>query len=168
MNLLAAAIILTCQGVPLFQASSEFLRTKPIDEAKKIFEGNSYRSPDSINSIKWDKRTENKEVAEYYKGLIAFRRAHCSLRMTKTQDIRAYLNFYGWLDPNIVVFELYHPADDKMLVIYNANNCSKTIHIPDGEWKVCVKGKKAGLNVLEEVSGPSVNIEPISAMILKR
>lgn len=168
MNLLAAAIILTCQGIPLFQASSEFLRSKPIDEANKIFEGNSYRSPDSINSIKWDNRTVNKEVSDYYKGLITFRKAHCSLRMTKSEEIRAYLNFYGWLEPNIVVYEINHPSDKNMCIIYNANNDYKTIHVPEGEWKVYVRGKKAGNEVLEAISGGTVSVEPISALILVR
>lgn len=166
MNKLAAAIILTCQGIPLFQAGSEFLRSKPIDEERRIFEGNSYNSPDSINSLKWNQRTENKEVVEYYRGLIEFRKAHCSLRMTKAEDIRAYLNFYVWLEPNIVVFELKHPLDDNMIIIYNANNAYKTIHIPEGEWKVCVKGKLSGTNILEVISGKTVLVEPISAMIL--
>jgi pullulanase len=31
MNLLSAAIILTCQGIPFFQAGEEFLRSKPLN-----------------------------------------------------------------------------------------------------------------------------------------
>ncbi len=166
MNLLADAIVLTCQGIPLFQAASEFLRSKPIDEANRIFDGNSYHSPDCVNSIKWDNRTKNKEVVDYYKGLIAFRKQHCALRMTKAEDIRSYLDFYILLEPNIVAFEINHPLDNKICIIYNANNAYKTIHLPDGEWKVYGKGKKAGTKILEVISGGEVSVEPISAMIL--
>jgi pullulanase len=168
MNLLSAAIILTCQGIPFFQAGEEFLRSKPLDAKKNIFEGNSYRSPDRINSLKWDESTLNKEVVNYYKGLIAFRKAHPSLRMTKAEDIRAYLSFYEWLEPNLVVYLITHPSDYQICVIYNANKDFKTIHVPDGEWKVCVKGKQAGMQSIETVSGGTVNVEPISAMILVR
>ncbi len=168
MNLLAAAVILTSQGISLFQASSEFLRSKPIDEANKIYEGNSYRSPDSTNSIKWNKRTENKEVIQYYKGLVEFRKAHCALRMTKSEELRKYLNFYGLLEPNIVVFELNNPADNRILIIYNANNGYRKILIPEGEWKVCAKGNRAGTQVLEVIHGPIIDVEPISAVILIR
>jgi len=168
MNLLAAAIIFTCQGIPFFQAASELLKSKPIDEANKIFEGNSYRSPDRINSIKWNKSTENKEVRDYYKGLIAFRKAHSSLRMTRTEEIQSYLSFYLWIEPNIVAYEIKHPSDDQILIIYNANNNYKTIHISDGEWKVCVKGKRAGTEEIEVIAGGVVTIEPISAMIMIR
>jgi pullulanase len=88
--------------------------------------------------------------------------------MTKSEEIRAYLSFFAWLDPNIVVYRIAHPADKEICVIYNANKEYKTIHIPEGEWKVCVKGKQAGTEVIETVSGGVVNVEPISAMILIR
>lgn len=166
MNLLADTIVLTSQGIPFFQAASEFLRSKPINEDEKLYEGNSYRSPDSINCIKWDKRSENKMVVDYYKGLIAFRRKHLALRMAKAEEIRSYLNFYFWLDPNIVVYEINHPLDNRMCIIYNANNADKIIHIPEGEWRVYVKGNKAGTEVLEVLTGREVKVEPISAMIL--
>lgn len=168
MNLLAAAIILTCQGIPFIQAGEEFLRSKPLDEEKKIYEGNSYRSPDSINSLKWDMSTVNRQVVDYYKGLIAFRRAHGALRMTRAEDIRSYLHFYEWLEPHMVAYSINHPADSELCVIYNANRDSKKLHIPEGEWKVYVKGSRAGTEVLETIQGGEIYVEPVSAMILAR
>lgn len=168
MNLLSAAIILTSQGIPFFQAGEEFLRSKPLNEEKTKFEGNSYRSSDLINSLKWDTSTVNKEVVSYYRGLIAFRKEHRALRMIRAEEIRYYLKFYGALEPNIVVYEIAHPLDNRMIVIYNANNSDKMIRIPEGEWKVFAKGSKAGTEVLEIISGGEISIEPISAMILIR
>lgn len=63
----AAALIMLSRGIAFIQAGQELLRTKNGD-------GNSYRAPDSVNSIKWDALAENRGVAEYYRGLIAFRR----------------------------------------------------------------------------------------------
>jgi len=168
MNLLSAAIILTCQGIPFFQAGEEFLRSKPLNAAKLQFEGNSYNSPDSINSLKWEDRTNNKVVVEYYKGMIAFRKAHKALCMTKTEDISQYLKFFEWLQPNIVAYRITHPEDNEMCIIYNANREAKTIHIPEGQWDVCVKGMKAGTGVLENISGGEVIVEPISTTVLVR
>ena len=51
MNNLSAAIYMTAQGIPFLQAGEEMLRTK-IDASGGF--GNSYNSPDSVNSIKWD------------------------------------------------------------------------------------------------------------------
>lgn len=168
MNLLSAAIILTCQGIPFFQAGEEFLRSKPLNEEKTIFEGNSYCSPDSINCLKWNDSTIHKEVVEFYKGVIAFRKVHKSLSMTRTEDIRQYLRFFEWLEPNIVAYHITHPEDNEICIIYNANRESKTIQIPEGEWDVCVKGKKAGTQVIENVYGGEVTVEAISTTILVR
>ena len=52
MNNLSAAIYMTAQGIPFLQAGEEMLRTK-IDASGGFLE-NSYNSPDSVNSIKWD------------------------------------------------------------------------------------------------------------------
>ena len=168
MNLLSAAIILTSQGIPFFQAGEEFLRSKPLNEEKTQFEENSYTSSDSINSLKWDLVTENQEVVNYYRGLIEFRKAHSVLRMTKAVEVDSRLRFLKWLDNNLITFILSHPTEGEMCVIYNANNSWKPVHIPDGNWRVYVKGKRAGNEVLDSNTGGVVHVEPISAMILVR
>lgn len=64
---MAAALVFLSHGIAFIQAGQEFLRTKNgID--------NSYDSPDSVNSLKWDQVTENRGIVEYYRGLIAFRK----------------------------------------------------------------------------------------------
>lgn len=64
---MAAALVFLSRGIAFIQAGQEFLRTK-----NGI--GNSYNSPDSVNSLKWDMVTENRDIVEYYRGLIAFRK----------------------------------------------------------------------------------------------
>lgn len=167
MNLLAAAIILTCQGIPFFQAGEEFLRSKPINEEKTLFDENSYCSSDSVNSLKWDLITTNKEVVNYYKGLIAFRKNHCALRMTKAEEIRSYLKLYEGMEPNIVAFLISHPSEGQLCVIYNSNRDNKTIHIPEGQWNVYIKGNRAGTQILEVIDSGTITVEPISATVLQ-
>ena len=82
MNKLGSAIILTSQGVPFMQAGEEMLRSKPNEKSESGFDENSYCSPDATNSIKWDNKGNVIDTYEYYKGLIAFRKAHSALRMT--------------------------------------------------------------------------------------
>lgn len=168
MNLLSAAIILTSQGIAFFQAGEEFLRSKPLNEEKTRFEENSYASSDSINSLKWDMISENQEVVNYYRGLIEFRKAHAALRMTTTTEIEEKLRFLKWLDNNVIAFLLSHPTEGEICVIYNANNSRKTVHVPEGNWKVCIKGKRAGNEMIESSTGGVVQIEPISAMVMVR
>lgn len=168
MNLLAASILLTSQGIPFFQAGEEFLRSKPKNAENNEYIENSYCSPDFVNSLKWDKRTENKEVIDFYKGLIAFRKAHSALRMTKAQDIESRLRFLKWLDPNLIAFIITHPSEGDICVIYNSNREGKHIHIPEGKWKVYMKGKRAGTDILEVNTGGVISIDPISALVMKK
>jgi pullulanase len=170
MNLLSGAIVLTSQGTPFFQAGEEILRSKPADETGASFVDNSYNSPDSVNSIKWDTVSTNKEVYDYYKGLIAFRKEHSALRMTKTSDIQANLTFLDGLDANVVGYTIQNAPNGEaakaLCVIYNANKAETTVTIPEGDWNVYVKGNQAGTEILETVSGGSVTVDPISAIVL--
>ncbi len=83
MNNLAAAFYMLSQGVPFLQAGEEMLRTKPGKHGGG-FDDNSYRSPDSVNSLKWATldKPEYQDVLSYYKGLIAFRKAHAALHLS--------------------------------------------------------------------------------------
>ena len=67
----AAALVLLSRGIAFIQAGQEFLRSKN-------GEHNTYNLPDGVNSLKWDKLTENRDIVEYYRGLIAFRRRFLS------------------------------------------------------------------------------------------
>lgn len=169
MNLLSSAIVLTSQGIPFFQAGEEFLRSKPSEDGTS-FVDNSYNSPDTVNSLKWDTVTTNKEVYNYYKGLIAFRKAHSALRMTKTSDIQANLTFMEGLDANVVGYTINNSPNGEeakaICVIFNANKASTSVAIPDGDWNVYVKGKKAGTEILETISGGTVTVDPISTLVL--
>lgn len=96
MNKLGSAVLFTSQGVPFMQAGEEMLRSKPNEKSETGFDENSYSSPDATNSIKWDNKGNVMDVYEYYKGLIAFRKAHSALRMTTAAAIQNNLTFYDW------------------------------------------------------------------------
>lgn len=169
MNKLGIAIVLTSQGVPFFQAGEEMLRSKPSDKSDTGFDENSYISPDSTNSIKWDNKAKAYDVYEYYKGLIAFRRAHGALRMTKAADIRNNLVFMGGLDANVVAYIISNKPNnetaEKLIVIFNANRNAVNVWLPSGEWDICVNGATAGTAPIGTAAG-SVSVDGISAMAL--
>ena len=167
-NLLAAAIVYTSQGVPFIQAGEEFLRTKLKDDG--TFEHNSYASPDSVNLLDYSRITDYKEVYEYYKGLIAFRKAHSAFRMTTSEDVSKYLSFVEeGLDEGVIAYSLSGEANneaaEEIFVIYNPNSESTTVTLPDGDWDVYVSGNKAGNTVLSTASG-NVTVDGISATVL--
>lgn len=155
MDKLAAGIVFTAQGIPFIQFGQDFLRTKYNEEIGG-FDENSFRSPDSVNNIDWNRKSEYKDVFNYYKGLIAFRKAHKSLRFTKTEQIAANLKFMDCSEPNMVAYTVSasEDGDDKdILVVYNANRDFAALTLPEGEWDVCINGEKAGTDMLETISG---------------
>lgn len=68
-DMLAASFMFLTPGTPFINGGQEFLRSKNGDE-------NSYKSADSINEIKESYITEYADVTNYYKGLIALRKAY--------------------------------------------------------------------------------------------
>lgn len=169
MNNLAAVIYMTAQGIPFLQAGEEMLRTKV--DASGNFVENSYNAPDSVNSIKWN-TLENetyRKVYEYYKGLIAFRKAHAALRLTNARDVNANITSIDGLDENVLAFHINGRINgeksDGIFVIFNPNPARTTVALPEGAWNVCINADTAGTKALSTVSG-SVSVEPISALVL--
>ena len=170
MNNLAAAIYLTSEGIPFLQAGEEMLRTKP--NADGSLNENSYNSPDSVNSIKWSTLEEEEywNVYEYYKGLIAFRKAHGALRLTSAGDILANVTPVDGLPANVVAFEINGGVNGEtasaLYVIFNPNDTEQEITLPEGSWNVYINGEKAGTEVLETITGGTAAVAPISALVL--
>lgn len=169
MNNLSAAIYMTAQGIPFLQAGEEMLRAK-IDASGDFVE-NSYNSPDSVNSIRWDTLEDEayQNVYNYYKGLIAFRKAHAALRLTNAADVHANITSVDGLDENVLAFRINGGVNvetsDGIFVIFNPNRAATSVALPDGAWDVCVNADHAGTDALTTVAG-SVSVEPISAMVL--
>ncbi|MBQ1193625.1 MAG: type I pullulanase [Lachnospiraceae bacterium] len=171
MNNLCASIVYTAQGIPFMLSGEEILRTKP-NESGTGFDHNSYKSSDYTNSIKWD--TLNDEttasVLEYYKGLIAFRKAHSGLRMTTAEDVNNNLSFLEVKDENVVAYVIENSPNgetaEKICVIYNANKEAVKVTVPEGEWKVCIKNDKAGTETIETIEGTEVTVDAISCLAM--
>ncbi|MGN0537018.1 MAG: type I pullulanase, partial [Acutalibacteraceae bacterium] len=129
-NLLAAAIVYTAQGVPFIQAGEELLRTKLKDDG--TFDHNSYSSPDSVNLLDYSRLDDYKEVYDYYKGLIEFRKYHAGLRMATNADVTSYLKFVeDGLDKGVIAYSIDGAANgeasDGIFVIYNPNTADTTV-----------------------------------------
>lgn len=167
MNYLAAAFTLTAQGVPFFMAGEEMLRTKP--DGQGGFVENSYKSPDSVNAIRWD-LLESEEIANayrYYQGLLAFRKAHKKLRLSSREKVLEQVTPIRLDNPHCVAFGIGSLGDTQEIMIFNAGVCSETFCLPEGKWGVCVNADNAGTEILAEVVH-TVSVEPISAMMLVR
>ncbi len=168
MNNLTAAIYMTAQGVPFIHAGEEMLREKLTSNGKR--DENSYRSPDSVNAIKWGKLSQAKyaDTSAYYQGLIAFRKAHPVLRLNNAADVGSYVHA-GVVGGGVVTFLLDGSGvnDDDVFIIFNANTTAVDVTLPWGNWNVCVNKNDAGTKTLATVKN-QVQVEGTSAMILTR
>jgi pullulanase len=166
INNLAAAIVMTSQGTPLFQAGEEILRSKPKGDG--TFDHNSYKSSDAVNSIKWNNLNDPMyaDTYEYYKGLIAFRKAHPALRMTSAEAVEQNITIMRDLESNV---NGYHIAggeiDDDMIVIFNPRKEGTSVTLPEGKWDIYIDGENSGTTVLRTADG-SVSVDARSAMVL--
>ena len=170
MNNLAAAIVLTSQGVPFIHAGEEMLRSKPLPDGG--FDHNSYNNTDEVNNLKWSdlNREAYQAVNNYYKGLIAFRAAHPALRMTGADEVAEKIVNLSGLDFGVTGFHIASGAngeENEFIVVFNPRAEATTVTIPAGEWGVYVSGQQAGTEVLG-TAVDTVTVEPISATVLVR
>ncbi len=166
MNNLAAAIYMTAQGTPFMQAGEELLRSKGKDDG--TFDHNSYKSPDAVNSLKWENLHKFQQVYRYYKGLIAFRKAHPALRMREAAQIAAHIHPAAHLQGNVTAFHITAGAggeEKDLFVIFNPEKEDVCITLPAGKWDVYINRETAGTAVLDTAQD-CVTVPSISAMVL--
>ena len=165
MNNLAAAFCMLSQGVPFFQAGEEMLRTKPAKGGK--FDENSYKSPDSVNSLKWDDLNNelHSKTLAYYQGLIRFRKAHPSLRMCHREQIWNNIQPIPCGNHHTLAFLIDGEEDERLFVAFNADPHGISMTLPEGKWHIRIQEDRAGTESLGEAGG-SITIPPISAMVL--
>ncbi len=165
LDLLAQTVVITSQGVPFLLSGEEMLRDK-----KGVH--NSYESPDSINHLDWDNLESYPQVMEYYKGLIALRKAHPAFHMGSADLVRRNLDFL----PTENCLVAYHingrgvPGETwrDIYVAFNAHKRARTIEIPDGTYTVVcrnIKCDQSGMGTIT-TKGGKVTIPAQSALIL--
>ena len=161
MNRLGITMLMISKGMVFFQAGEEMLRSKPMGDGK--FDENSYKSSDEINNIRWNLIKDGsmeKEMSEYYKGLIKMRKSHSIFTDNNTEitgelidnkNGRAYVTIS---DSN----------GGKALILINPTAENMT-HELDSAWSMICDGTKAGAEVIETVNG-EIAIPRYSAVVL--
>jgi pullulanase len=171
MDKLAAVALLTSQGIPFIQAGQEFLRTKGGDH-------NSYNKPDAVNMIRWRDKQEHRDVYEYYRGLIALRRAHSLFRLETAEQVRQAVKFLDELglaaSSGCLAFLIEDVTEQdqwsRALVALNASARLVELKIPKGNWQVYGDSKEVGLLPLKLgstlIGDGRASVAPRSALIL--
>lgn len=162
MHRLAGTIVLTSQGVSFLHAGTELARTKFGVE-------NSYESPDSINQFTWERKAKYNDHYNFYKNLVQLRRNHPAFRMTTTADIQKHLEFMPTQDL-FVGYQISGNANGdswkNIIVLLNGSDESRSVDIPKGDWTIVLEDDKIDENGIRKITGESVEIPAIGALIL--
>ena len=168
-NRLSAAIVQTSLGIPFMQAGEEMLRQKK--NADGTYNENSYNSTDAVNNLKWDKLTQGSDeyaMMQYYKGLIAFRKAHAVLRSPLASDRGTTINVLDKTATKgaVIAFTMNDPySDEKIYVVYNASAAATTVTLPAGSWDLFINGTAAGTTAISSGLTGAQTIEAISCYV---
>ncbi|MEH7500657.1 type I pullulanase [Neobacillus drentensis] len=152
---LATSIVLLSQGIPFLHSGQEFLRTKKGD-------GNSYRSPDEINLLDWERKIIYIENVEFIKGLIQIRKTFSCFRMRTSAEIRANIRQLPLTAP--VLGYLF--KKDDVILLFNPSTNLQEISIPEGNWTVLADHVQAGISSKMILHGGEVMMEPVSINVL--
>lgn len=147
---LAGALVILSLGIPFFLAGEEFARTKKGDD-------NSYKSPDSINTINWQRTVRYRELNDYYKGLIKIRKSFSALRDSTTKSVEnSYIEYKG----NLISLTLNNDVEGewkKLTVVYNNHEYPAQFNVndrgdyPEGAYLIA-NNETAGTTAIEVYS----------------
>ena len=162
---LAQTIVFTSQGTPFMFAGEEIFRDKHGVH-------NSYKSPDSINAIDWNLKAANADQMEYYRQLIALRKAHPAFRMTSAEDIARNIVFDKVEGDNLISYSIKNHANGdewaEIKLVFNGSAEPREVKIPRGEWTVIARDGRIDAQGMGLVRGGKITVEPTSALILAR
>jgi pullulanase len=156
---LATGLVILSQGIPFIHSGQEFFRTKQGD-------GNSYKSPDSINQLDWERRNIYEDNIEYVKGLIRIRKQFSCFRMRTGEEIRSKISLLPAPAP-IIGLLLYLESPEIILMI-NPSSTVQKVKLPAGCWHVLADGKRAGITGKDVINTGAMELAPITLNVLVR
>ena len=162
---LAQTIVFTSQGTPFMFTGEEVFRNK-----KGVH--NSYNKPDSINAIDWNQKAEYRDLFDYYRGLIALRKAHPAFRMRTAEAVAKHLVFDKVKGDNLIAYSLKDHANGdewkEIKVVFNGASNAQDVRIARGQWTVIAQDGQIDPAGMGTIKGGTIAVAPYSALILAR
>jgi len=163
MNKLAQTAVLVSQGMTFIYGGEELYRTKRgID--------NSYQSPDSINIIPWENKAKYNDLFEYYRQMIAIRRAHKGFRLGSAEAVKEHVEFIPVENEHLIVYRIKDlegiDSAKSLIVLLNGGSKQGIARIPFGHYSLLAFNAVADVNGLDQIATDAVTVAPYSATIL--
>ena len=162
---LGETIVLCSQGVPFIFCGEEVFRDKKMVH-------NSYKSPDDVNSIQWERKHTHSDVYGYIREMIRIRKEHKAFHMGDADLVRENLEFLP-AQENLVAFHLNGSAvGDSWQDIYVAFNGSTSqsasVSVPEGSYTVICSNGQISADGLCQAQGSTFEVAPTSALIIAK
>ena len=163
MNKLAQTAVLVSQGMSFIYGGEELYRTKQgID--------NSYQSPDSINIIPWENIMNYADLCNYYRSMIAIRRAHKGFRLGSAEAVQEHVEFPPTDNEHLIIYRIKNlegiDEAKSLIVLLNGGAKIAETKIAESTYTVLAHDGQADILGLGEIKGGKVVVEPYSATIL--
>ena len=168
LDKLGQTVVFTSQGIPFIYAGEELFRTKQGVH-------NSYNSPDAVNAIDWSFKTRYGDLYNYYRGLIALRKAHPAFRLGDADLVRKHLEFLDAPD-GVVAWRLTgHAGGDpceEIVVVINSRKEAVSVEVPDTDagtsYTAYCRNGRISVDGLGTLTGPVLTVGPQQALIAGR
>ena len=155
-NRLAAAIYMMCRGRLFFLSGEEFGRTKRGIK-------NSYNKSIEINKLDWDLAYQNRDLINYYKGLIALRKQLLGLcdKTARNRVIKSEI-----IAENCVCITVDNSSSkwEQLKLVYNSSSENINLKLKEN-WQILVDGENSFKWQAQDFTN-NANIKPLSALIL--
>ena len=160
-NRLAAAICFTCQGRLFLLSGEEFARTK-------LGVRDSVRSPLEVNALDWHRAWENRELVDYYRGLIALRKRLPGL-CDKSPSAPKRVEQVQEPAKDCVTLTVDNSGGnspwERLFLAYSARSTAVEITLPSGEWELLADGESSFLWESPEARARHYSLAPVSAAV---
>jgi pullulanase len=174
MNKLAALFLFTCQGPIMIHEGQEFARSKVIaktnvpDPHAGQIDHNSYNKDNETNWLNFQHAEMNRELVDYYRGLIALRRAHRAFRWSEKTDVEL-LTSEGEFSLGYYLHRASSGDTHDFAVLMNGHPSEPaTFKVPAGKWEIVVNEQKAGTQALGKFAGGNFILKPTSGVVMRK
>ena len=181
LNRMAAALYMTCQGSLFLLSGEEFARTKDGME-------DSYNAPIALNRLDWEQAWKNRDLVEYYQGLIALRRqlpglcdksARAADRISHVQKEKGAVSFLIDNSPYFPNCQNEEAGDalnreekeqksrwQTLKIVYNSSREDRSVSLGGEGWKILCDGQDSWLWKSDRTAEGEICIAPQSVLIL--
>ncbi|MGN0772939.1 MAG: type I pullulanase [Candidatus Ventricola sp.] len=160
-NRLAAAITLCCQGRLFMLSGEDFARTK-------LGRRNTYNAALRVNRLDWRRSVRFRDLAAYYRGLIALRKQLPCL-CDKREQARQRLLEVMEITPRAAAVRLHNGGADsrwsQILLALNTDGEACTLALPQGRWAVLCDGESSLLWEKPETAEGETVLAPVSMTV---